>query len=90
MRAAVVNFACLSCGGILGAEALHLADDAWAAYFATLAQDGIRRRVVKNFDAICPHCGAHHKFIASGRTFILARPGDIPATGRAATPHTKS
>jgi hypothetical protein len=77
MRATAVNFACLSCGGILGTEALQLADDAWASHFATLTQDSIRLRLVKNSDAICPHCGAHHKFIASGRSFILACPAGL-------------
>ena len=72
-------------------SALKLADEAWANYVAKL--DGgvddateptrdwsklYRRRIVKLYDAICPHCGAYHSYAAKQRTFILARSEDIP------------
>jgi hypothetical protein len=75
MRAAVGSFACLNCGGVLGEQALQLADEAWSAQFGALAQGGIRRRIVKTFDAMCPHCGAQHKFMAADNSFILAQGG---------------
>ena len=90
MRALAETFLCLSCGRTLGAASLKLADEAWANYVAGLdrgvdatqpTRDWIklhRPRLVKNYDAICPHCGAYHKFIAKERSFILARLADIP------------
>jgi hypothetical protein len=84
MRSLVETFACLSCGRILGADALRLADERWAKHLNDLARHyegaGIRYRVVRNFDAICPHCGAYHAFIPKQRTFVLARPEDIQPT----------
>jgi hypothetical protein len=75
-------FACLSCGRILGADSLRLADEVWAVHLAELARDyegtGIRYRVVRNFDAICPHCGTYHKFMPKDRTFVRSI---IPQSG---------
>jgi hypothetical protein len=77
MRALVKTFGCLSCGCALSADSLRLADEAWSKYMADLDRDhggaGIRFRVEKTFDAICPNCGAHHKFDGKRRTFVLTR-----------------
>jgi hypothetical protein len=91
MRALAETFRCLSCGLVLGAESLKLADEAWANYVAKLDGDGddatqptrdwsklYRRRIVKGYDAICPHCGAYHSYVAKQRTFILTRSQDVP------------
>ena len=90
MRALAETFRCLSCGLVLGAEALKLADEAWANYVAKLDR-GVdnseptrdwktlhRRRIVKGYDAICPHCGTYHSYASKERTFILSRPAGIP------------
>jgi hypothetical protein len=91
MRALAETFRCLSCGLVLGTSALKLADEAWADYVAKLdggAGDATgptrdwsklyRRRIVKGYDAICPHCGAYHSYVAKQRTFILTRSEDVP------------
>jgi transcription elongation factor Elf1 len=95
MRALAETFRCLRCGLVLGADALKLADEAWANYVAKLdggAGDATeptrdwsklyRRRIVKLYDAICPHCGAYHSYAAKQRTFILARSEDVPLERR--------
>jgi hypothetical protein len=78
MRALIDTFPCLKCGEVLGAEALRLAGESWSAYLAGLRDedDGrvIRRRIVRNFDAICPHCGSYHTFDPKGRNFTLTPP----------------
>ncbi len=82
MRALADHFACLSCGGILGADLLRLADEAWSAHMAELTRGHgdriVRFRVEKRFDAICANCGTYHKFVPKDRTFILARREEIP------------
>jgi hypothetical protein len=93
MRALAETFLCLSCGLVLGAESLKLADEAWANYVAKLNEtnDGstlYRRRIVKGYDAICPHCGTYHSYASKERTFILARPPDIPAKPGKQQPRT--
>ena len=90
MGALADGFRCLRCSLVLGAGTLKLADEAWADYVAKLDR-GVdnaeptrdwntlyRRRIVKMYDAICPHCGAYHSYAAKQRTFILARSEDIP------------
>jgi hypothetical protein len=86
MRALVETFACLSCGRVLGAASLNLADNAWRVYLTEWAHKfegtAIRYRVVKYFDAICPHCGAYHKFVPKQRTFSLLGPEYLPLKPR--------
>ena len=55
---------CSACGGILGAEAIRLADAAWDQYVAKLREEnpGVRFRLVRTLDAICPHCGARYRY----------------------------
>ena len=78
MRAVAECFTCLSCGRILGASSLRLADEAWSAHMAELTQEHegsiLRFRVEKRFDAVCANCGTYHKFVPKDRTFILATP----------------
>lgn len=82
MRALVAIFPCRKCGRILGADALRIADEAWARHLADVARHAqggvIRYRLVKNADAICPHCGTNHKFMPKQRSFIAGRREDHP------------
>ena len=90
MRALMEIFPCRKCGRILGADALRIADEAWATHLADVARHSqggvIRYRLVKNADAICPHCGAHHKFMPKERSFIPVRPEN--PTGSEKPPQT--
>lgn len=78
MRFLAETFPCLSCGRILGAESLRLADTQWENRLAGLTRDhagsGIRFRIVRDVDAICPNCGTQHKFIAKLATFVPSEP----------------
>jgi hypothetical protein len=76
MRAAASKFACLSCGSILGGEALRLAGEAWRRDMSGVeAQNpgalSLRRssRIVRHLYAICPRCGARYDYIYRERTF---------------------
>ena len=78
MRALAETFPCLKCGRILGADSLRITDEAWAEYLAEVTRNSIgaiRSRLVKYIDAICPHCGAHHKFTPKQRSFVSAHTG---------------
>jgi hypothetical protein len=56
LRAAACAFACLSCGGILGLEAIRLADAAWDEHLRDLREKypSIRFRLVRHVQAILP------------------------------------
>src|SRR5215831_248293 len=69
LRAAACAFACLSCGGILGLEAIRLADGAWGEHLRELREKypSIRFRLVRHVHAICPACRARYAFLEHER-----------------------
>jgi ribosomal protein L40E len=78
-RVAAKSQACLSCGAVLGIEALHEADERWRARLAELHRNhpGVRFRLVRLIRAICVRCGASFTFRADTRT--LAPTSALPA-----------
>jgi hypothetical protein len=97
MRAAARKFACLSCGSYLGSEAIRLADEAWQRYFSDKRahnpdvrfRTGIPR-IVRQFRAICPHCGARYDFVVgektSSRSVMTAGETRLPRTEKLMRP----
>jgi hypothetical protein len=75
LEAAARAFACLSCGRILGFEAIQLGDAAWRAYLSELRDKypSRRFRLVRHLHAVCPACGAHYTFVERERTFVRVR-----------------
>jgi hypothetical protein len=83
MRTAANTFACLSCGSILGGEALKLADEAWRQSFIDMHSRSpgfrlLRRspRIVRHLYAICPRCGARFDYVHRQRTFVTLGKGE--------------
>jgi hypothetical protein len=68
-------FACLSCGRILGREALRLGDAAWEEHVCELRRKYPSRifRLVRDIHAVCPACGVRYAFLERERTFIRTR-----------------
>jgi hypothetical protein len=70
------RFPCSQCRRVLGAEALRLADERWARHMTELhrrSPEGVRFRVVRTLDAICPDCGAQYQFLPKTLTFVPTR-----------------
>jgi transcription elongation factor Elf1 len=63
-------FACLSCGKPLGDEAVAQADALWEQHMQRLlSREPVKHRVVRNLDAVCPHCGKRYQLDATTSTF---------------------
>jgi DNA-directed RNA polymerase subunit RPC12/RpoP len=73
LRKAANRFVCVNCGKTLGVEALRLADREWGEYVQKLMHDnpGVKFRLVRTLDAICPACGTRYSFRERERTFVL-------------------
>jgi hypothetical protein len=80
LESAARTFACLSCGGILGLEALRLADTAWSEHVHELREKHpfVLFRLVRNVHAICPTCGARYAYVERERTFAPVNPPSVP------------
>jgi hypothetical protein len=88
LRAAACAFACLSCGGILGLEAIRLADAQWEEHLRDLREKypSIRFRLVRHVHAICPGCGVRYAFLERERTFVETDAGGgFPAADEVTT-----
>lgn len=75
LKTAACACACLSCGRILALESTRLADAAWEKRIRELLEKspGIRFRLVRHLQAICPTCGACYAFLERERTFVRTR-----------------
>ena len=75
LRRAANAFACLTCGRMLGIEALRRADKYFADYMRELRRKhpGARFRIVRTVHAICPTCGTHYTYLESERTFVARK-----------------
>jgi len=72
LRRAAGSMSCPECSEPLGAESLALADKAWTTHVATLRRlnPGIRLRLVRWVDAVCPRCCVQLRFDASAGLFV--------------------
>jgi predicted RNA-binding Zn-ribbon protein involved in translation (DUF1610 family) len=70
------NLDCASCGARLGAEAIQLAAQHWAAIMARhqAMYPGTKLRLVRDVDAVCPHCGREYSYRDVDRSLILKLP----------------
>jgi hypothetical protein len=75
LRRAARSFTCLNCGKLLGANAVAVADAEWSRYVRELMRQhpGVKLRLVRTVDAICPGCGACYMFRESERTFVMGQ-----------------
>ena len=73
LRKAAEGFLCVQCGKVLGAAALKLADEVWAAHWLELQRKypGARLRMVRTIHAVCPACGTQYEFLERERTFVV-------------------
>lgn len=67
---------CASCGARLGAEAIQLGTQRWAAIVARhhAMYPGTRLRLVRDVDAVCPSCGCEYVYRDVDRSLILRPP----------------
>jgi hypothetical protein len=67
------GLACSECGAPLGAEAIRLAKERWAAMVADrhAKNPGVRFRLVCDIDAICTRCGREYQYREADRSLIL-------------------
>lgn len=74
IRKLAEGFACEACGTTLGAQALRLADERWAKIVANrqASAPGMRFRMVRDVDAICPSCGRGYLYRDADRSFATA------------------
>jgi hypothetical protein len=72
IRKAAKRFACVSCGNILGIEALTRADEAWSEQMRELQgqHSDVIFRIVRTLHAICA-CGTRYTFREKERTFAV-------------------
>jgi hypothetical protein len=64
---------CVSCGRVLGDEAIEQGEAAWRERMSELhwrPEWGIRRRVVRDIHAVCPNCSAAYEFIVKTGQFV--------------------
>jgi hypothetical protein len=63
----VRHFVCVACGTRLGVEAIRLADERWRKVVADLhaKSPGMRFRLVRDIDAVCPCCGREYRMMGS-------------------------
>jgi hypothetical protein len=68
----VSQFVCVSCGTRLGVEALRLADERWRTIVADLhaKSPGMRFRLVRDVDAVCPCCGREYQYLDADRSLV--------------------
>jgi YgiT-type zinc finger domain-containing protein len=64
---------CASCGARLGAEAIQLGAQRWAAIVTRhhALYPGTRLRLVRDVDAVCPRCGREYSYQDADRSLIL-------------------
>jgi hypothetical protein len=64
---------CAACGARLGAEAIQLGAQRWAAIAARSHSmyPGTKLRLVCDVDAACPRCGREHLYRDADRSLIL-------------------
>ncbi len=64
---------CTSCGARLGAEAIQLGAQRWAAIVARrhAMYPGTKLRLVCDVDAVCPRCGGEYLYRDADRALIL-------------------
>jgi len=76
LRKAAKFFACVSCGRILGLDALARPDEEWSEHVRELRRQhpGVRFRLERTVHAICPTCGTRFGFREKERTFVLEDP----------------
>ncbi|HAH46255.1 hypothetical protein [Gimesia sp.] len=68
------RFVCLECGNMIGVEAIRLADERWSEIVKIImskSDPGIRLRLVRTVDAICPHCCCQYRFRETEQTFVV-------------------
>ena len=61
----VDEFPCIVCGGLLGAEALLIANGRWAQEVEkrrAASPDWIIMRMIRHVHAVCPHCGCEYTY----------------------------
>lgn len=75
-RKAAASFACVTCGQILGAVAIQIADNEWREHVKELRRTHpfAKFRLVRTCDAICATCSTRYTFRDGDRTFVLESP----------------
>jgi predicted RNA-binding Zn-ribbon protein involved in translation (DUF1610 family) len=75
------TFVCLSCGKVMGEEAVALGDAFWRGHMTEVHKNSptIRFRVVRTVHAVCPHCGAKYQ-LTDGRRMLA--PSSFDDTGK--------
>ncbi len=60
----ISSFVCVSCGAMLGMEAVRLGDERWRAIIADLHErfPNDRLRILRDIHAICPKCGREYMY----------------------------
>jgi predicted RNA-binding Zn-ribbon protein involved in translation (DUF1610 family) len=73
LRKLAESFACVTCGRLLGREALKLADQAWAQHMDWLSREypGSKFRMARTLYAICTACGERYTYQERERIFVL-------------------
>ena len=73
LRGLAEGFPCVECGQNIGVEALQLADDRWDEMLAERRRlyPNIKFRLVRDLQALCPHCGCEYRYQEAEATFIV-------------------
>ena len=86
-RDVILNFVCLRCHKRLGAQAVHLANEAWLAFLmdATGAYAPAVGRLIRDLHAVCPSCGCEYTYNgAECHLRVREKNGDAEALHRLA------
>ncbi|MBN70070.1 MAG: hypothetical protein CME32_12430 [Gimesia sp.] len=84
LRGLAEKYVCVECGELLGTEAIQLADERWEEMSEERRRrsPNIKFRLVRNLQAICPHCGCEYRYQEAEATFIVRernRGQELPA-----------
>ena len=73
LRGLAEGFPCVECGQNIGVEALQLGDDRWDEMLAERRRlyPNIKFRLVRDLQALCPHCGCEYRYQEAEATFIV-------------------
>lgn len=73
LRLLAERFVCVRCGGTIGGEAIQLADERWEEMSEERRRlyPKIKFRLVRNLQALCPHCSCEYCYQEAEDKFIV-------------------